>query len=162
MKALFLILIPFFRSRIQYGNPDASMEQVIEAARVAGIHEFVCNLPQGYETLIGEKGVKLSEGQRQRLSVTRALVKDPDILILDEPTSALDSLTENWLFNSLPSLVRCKTLFVISHQLSTIENPDRVLLLNDSLLIALGTHRSLWEDSEYYRLLLSSGQVSKV
>ena len=105
---------------LRYGDPEASDEEVEKAARAAGIHDFIASLPQGYQALVGERGVNLSEGQKQRLAIARALVKDPDILVLDEPTSALDSQTEASIFATLPKLVRGKTLFIIAHRLSTI------------------------------------------
>jgi len=139
-----LLLSGTILENLRYGNPDASDEQVVGAAKAADIHEFICSLSKGYDSEIGERGVNLSEGQRQRLSIARALVKDPDILILDEPTSALDSQTEGVIFNSLPSRVQGKTLFIIAHQLSTIQKSDRVLKLNESRLVAIDTHDSIW------------------
>jgi ATP-binding cassette subfamily B protein len=144
---------------LRYGNPDASKEQVIQAARVAGAHDFISSMPGGYETEIGEKGVNLSEGEKQRLSITRALVKDPDILVMDEPTSALDSRTEKSIFESLPSLVRNKTLFVVAYRLSTIKNSDRIFLLNEKRLVAVGTHDSLLETNDYYRSMVSYQKI---
>jgi ABC-type bacteriocin/lantibiotic exporter with double-glycine peptidase domain len=140
---------------ICYGNPEASEDQVVQAARVAGIHEFISMLPEGYETKLGEDGVNLSEGQKQRLSISRALIKDPDILVLDEPTSALDSKTEASIFQSLPSLVQGKTLFVVTSRLPAIVDSDRVLLLNENRLVAIGTHQSLLETNDYYRSLVA-------
>jgi ABC-type multidrug transport system fused ATPase/permease subunit len=125
------------------------------AARVAGIHEFITSLPQGYNAEVGEKGVNLSEGQKQRLSIARALVKDPDILVLDEPSSALDNLTERSIFQSLPELLQDKTLFIVAHQLSTIKESDRILVLDDGGLVANGTHGSLMEANSYYRSLFA-------
>jgi ABC-type multidrug transport system fused ATPase/permease subunit len=154
-----LLLSGTIMGNLRYGNPDASQEQVIRAARAAGIHEFICSLPKGYETEIGERGVNLSEGERQRLSIARALIKDPDILIFDEPTSALDSLTEKSIFQSLPALVRSKTLFVAAHRISTIRDSDRILLLNENRLVAMGTHCSLLETNDYYRSLVTYQQV---
>lgn len=146
-----LLLSGTIMENLFYGNPAASKEQIVRAARVVGIHEFISCLPKGYETEIGEKGVNLSEGQKQRLSIARALVKDPDILVLDEPTSALDSRTEKSIFQSLPTLVRDKTVFVVANRLSTIRDSDRILLLNDSHLVAVGTHQSFMETNDYYR-----------
>lgn len=142
-----------------YGNPDAGDEQVMQAARVAGIHEFIEALPEGYRTLIGEEGVNLSEGQKQRLALARALIKDPDILILDEPTSALDSLVEKSIFDALPSYVQNKTLFVVAHRLATVQNLNRILLINETRLVATGTHRELLETNSYYRLLVNNQQI---
>jgi len=153
-----LLLSGTIMENLRYGSPDANEERVFQAAKVAGIHDFICSLPKGYETEIGERGVNLSEGQKQRLSLARALVKDPDILILDEPTSALDSLTEKSIFQSLPTFVRDKTLFVVAHRFSTIRDSDRILLLNENRLVAMGTHRSLLETNDYYRSLVNYQQ----
>jgi ATP-binding cassette subfamily B protein len=144
---------------LYYGNSEASEEEVFLAAKVAGIHNFIDSLPEGYATKIGERGVNLSEGQKQRLALARALVKDPDILILDEPTAALDSQTENAIFQSLPSLCQDKTLFVVAHRLSTIMDSDRIFLLDQTRLIAIGTHRSLLETNDYYRSLVARQRI---
>jgi subfamily B ATP-binding cassette protein MsbA len=153
-----LLLSGTFMENLRYGNPDASEEKIFRAAKVAGIHDFICSLPEGYESEIGERGVNLSEGQKQRLSIARALIKDPDILILDEPTSALDSLTEKSIFQSLPEIVRNKTLFVVAHRFSTIRDSDRILLMNENRLVATGKHESLLETNDYYRSLVSYQQ----
>ena len=137
-----------------YGNPDAAKKQIVQAAKIAGIHDDIEKLPDGYETGIGEKGINLSEGQTQRLSIARALVKDPDILILDEPTSALDSMAEKSIFNALPSYVNDKTVLVVSHRISTLMQADRLLLLNESGVADIGTHQSLLESNDYYRAMV--------
>jgi ABC-type multidrug transport system fused ATPase/permease subunit len=154
-----LLLSGTIMENLRYGNPDASGDEVERAARVAGIHEFIENLPESYDAEIGEMGVNLSEGQKQRLALARALIKDPDILILDEPTSALDSQTEKSIFQSLPSHIKGKTLFVVAHRLSTIMDSDRIFLLDENRLIAIGTHQSLLETNDYYRSLVAHQQV---
>ena len=154
-----LLLTGTIGENLRYGNPGASEEQVVRAAQVAGIHDFIASLPQGYESPVGERGVNLSEGQKQRLALARALIKDPDILVLDEPTSALDSNVERSIFAALPALVQGKTLFIVAHRLSTIQDADRILLLNQKRLVAVGTHRELLERSDYYRSLVANQQV---
>ena len=155
-----LLLSGTIRENLRYGNPEASVEQVERACRAAGIHEFIASLPGGYVASVGERGVNLSEGQRQRLSLARALVKDPSVLVLDEPTSALDSVVERSIFDSLPSVVRGKTLIVVAHRLSTIQDSDCILLLNENRLVATGTHASLLASSELYRDLVAHQQIA--
>jgi ABC-type bacteriocin/lantibiotic exporter with double-glycine peptidase domain len=154
-----LLLSGSIMENLRYGNPEAREEEVSRAVKVAGIHDFIASLPEGYETEIGEEGVRLSEGQKQRLALARAIVKEPDILVLDEPTSALDSLTEKTIFLSLPSVIENKTLFVVAHRLSTIMNADRIFLLDQNRLIAIGTHESLLQSNDYYRSIVSHQQV---
>ena len=150
-----LLLRGTIRENLCYGNPSAGMEEVIQAAKAACIHEFITCLPQGYETEIGEKGVNLSEGQKQRLSIARAIIRNPDIIVLDEPSSNLDTVTERSIFDSLPVLVKDKTLIIVAHRLSTIRDVDHILLLNKSRLIAVGSHESLMETSDFYQSLFS-------
>lgn len=155
-----LLLSGNLLENLRYGNPDASLAQVEHACRTAGIHDFVLRLPQGYDTQVGEQGVNLSEGQKQRLSLARALIKEPDILILDEPTSALDSRVERSIFEALPSVVRDRTLFVVAHRLSTIQESDQVLVLNENRLVATGTHATLRETNNFYRELVGSQSIT--
>lgn len=151
-----LLLAGTVLENLRYGEPEASRETVVQAARAAGIHDFIAGLPLGYDSLVGERGVNLSEGQKQRLSLARALIKNPDILILDEPTAALDSLTEHWIFEALPQLIRGKTLFLVAHRLATVQNADRIMLLNERRLIDFGSHHELLGRSEYYRTLVET------
>ena len=141
---------------LRYGAPDADRDNIIQAARIAAIHDDIEELPHQYETIIGAKGLNLSEGQKQRLSLARALVKDPDILILDEPTSALDSATEKSIFEALPARVDGKTVLVASHRLSTIMQADRILVLTESGIAEIGTHQSLLASSDYYRSMVEN------
>jgi len=138
-----------------YGNGVVDKEKVLRAARSACIHEFINNLKKGYDTEVGENGIKLSQGQRQRLSIARALIKDPDILVLDEPTSAIDGQAEKSIIQSFPTLLKNKTLFLVGNRSSTIKDSDRILLLNESRLVDMGVHESLLETSEYYRSLVA-------
>ena len=155
-----VLLSGTLRENLSYGNPTATQEQIEEAARAAGIHEFIVSLPEGYDSTVGERGVNLSEGQKQRLSIARALINDPDILVLDEPTSALDSLTEKSVFEALPAIAKDKTLFVVAHRFSTVRDSDQILLLNEKRLVAIGTHRSLLETSDYYRTWVAYQQAN--
>ena len=154
-----LLLSGTINENLRYGNPNASRDDVIHAAKTAGIHDFIINLPQGYDSLVGEQGANLSEGQKQRLSIARVLIKNPDILILDEPTSSLDSIIEKSIFDTLPALVHGKTMFVVAHRLATVQNADRILLLNEQRLVAMGTHQELLESNEYYRSLVANQQI---
>ena len=144
---------------LRYGNPEASEAEVRRAAKAAGIHRFIEDLPQGYQTRIGEKGVNLSEGQKQRLSIARVLIKDPDILILDEPTASLDTGAEQSLFERLPEFIRQKTLFIATHRLSTIRACDRIFVLNENQLVASGFHQDLIESNAYYRQIVLHSQT---
>jgi ABC-type multidrug transport system fused ATPase/permease subunit len=141
---------------LRYGDPEASTIQIEKAARAAGIHDFISTLPEDYQALVGERGVNFSEGQKQRLAIARALVKNPDIIVLDEPTSALDSQTEESIFAALPELVRGKTLFIIAHRLSTIRQADRILCFDDKGLVGAGSHEELENKCQYYQSMLRS------
>ena len=131
------------RDNILYGRLDATEEEVILAAKRANIHDYILSLPDGYDTVIGERGVKLSGGQRQRLSIARVFLKDPPILILDEATSALDNSTEILIQGALDELCRGRTTIVVAHRLSTIKNADRIAVIADGHIVEEGTHAAL-------------------
>ena len=131
------------RENIKYGSHDASDLQIMQAAKNADMHEFILNLPQGYDTKIGEEGIKLSVGQKQRMSIARATLTNPKILILDDATSALDSKTEANVQAALERLMKGRTSFVIAHRLSTIMNADRIIVVDDGRIVDIGTHDEL-------------------
>lgn len=155
-----LLLSGTFNENLRYGNASASQEAVENAARTAGIHDFIISLPEGYDSRIDERAVNLSEGQKQRLSIARALVKDPDVFILDEPTAALDSIIERSIFDAIPPYVKDKTLFIIAHHLVTIQDADRILLLDDQGVLSIGTHQTLLAENAYYRQLCAQQQLN--
>ena len=131
------------RENIAYGRPDASMEEIIEAAKKANIHEFIMGLPDGYETFVGERGTRLSGGQKQRISIARVFLKNPSILILDEATSALDNESEKFIQQSLEELAKDRTTITIAHRLSTIRNADEILVVAENGIAERGTHDEL-------------------
>lgn len=138
---------------ILYGNPEASEQEVIEASRRANIHDFIISLPDGYNTYIGEKGLKLSGGQKQRLSIARVFLKNPKILILDEATSALDNTTEMIIQKSLEELTIGRTTLIVAHRLSTIKNADEIVVLTPEGIAEKGTHRELIKNDGIYASL---------
>lgn len=140
---------------IRYGRPGATREEVMEAAKSANAHEFIMALPDGYDTDIGQRGVKLSGGQKQRLSIARVFLKNPPILIFDEATSALDNESEKVVQESLEKLAKNRTTFVIAHRLSTIRNAEKILVLTDSGIEEEGSHRELLEKDGIYAKLYS-------
>ena len=141
------------RNNIAYGDPEAPLEKVVASARIANAHEFIMELPQGYETVIGERGVKLSGGQKQRIAIARAILKDPEILIFDEATSSLDSESELLVQEALDRLMKDHTTFVIAHRLSTIRRADRIIVIDQGRIVEVGKHEELMERSGLYRKL---------
>jgi ATP-binding cassette subfamily B protein len=146
---------------IRYGRFDAEREQVVEAAKAAEAHEFIDSLPKGYDTRIGERGVKLSGGQQQRLSIARTMLQDPEILVLDEATSAVDTETEMLIQRSLDSLSEDRTTFVIAHRLSTVRDADAILVLEDGQIVERGDHHELIEADGLYAKLwgVQAGEI---
>jgi subfamily B ATP-binding cassette protein MsbA len=136
------------RENVRYGRLDATDDEVVDAAKAANAHEAIESLPQGYDTPLGEKGVDLSQGEKQRLAIARALLADPRILILDEATSSLDSKTESLVQEALERLLRGRTSFVIAHRLSTVVKADRIVVLEDGRITAIGRHAELLKDAD--------------
>lgn len=138
------------KENIAYGKPGASMKEIEEAARKANIHDFIMELPDGYDTFVGERGTRLSGGQKQRISIARVFLKNPSILILDEATSALDNESERWIQKSLEELAKNRTTITIAHRLSTIRNADEILVVADNGIAERGTHEELLQKGGIY------------
>jgi ATP-binding cassette subfamily B protein len=138
---------------IRYGRPDASDEEVYEAAKLAHIHEFVMTLPNGYQTMVGERGLKLSGGEKQRVSIARTILKGPPILILDEATSALDSRTEQDIQKALKQVSRNRTTIVIAHRLSTVVEADEIIVLEGGRIAERGKHEALLKKNGLYNAM---------
>lgn len=141
------------RENIAYGRLEATSEEIEQAAQASNAHEFIMSFPDGYETVVGERGVKLSGGQRQRIAIARALLKNPRILILDEATSSLDSESEGLVQDALETLMEGRTTFVIAHRLSTVRRADRILVLNEGRIVESGSHQELIEQNGLYQKL---------
>ena len=150
------------RDNIRYAMPHATDEQVIAAARIANAHDFILNLPEGYNTMVGEKGYSLSGGERQRIAIARAVIHDPRILILDEATAALDTETEKLIQDSLNKLTEGRTVFAIAHRLSTLRNADKLLVLDKGHVAEFGTHAELLENKGiYYKLVMAQRKMAQ-
>jgi len=144
------------KDNILYGNPEADDDEVIEAAKNANIHDFIMSLPEGYETYVGERGVKLSGGQKQRISIARVFLKNPPILILDEATSALDNTSELIIQKSLEKLSKGRTSIIVAHRLSTVKNADEIVVLTNKGIVEKGAHKELINSGEIYARLYNS------
>ncbi len=138
------------RYNIRYGKPDATDQEVESAARLASIHDFIMTLPQGYETRVGERGLKLSGGEKQRVAIARTVLKNPSVLVLDEATSALDIKTERDIQSALINVSRNRTTLVIAHRLSTIVTADEILVINEGQIVERGSHQDLLDASGSY------------
>ena len=150
------------RENIAFGRPDASDDEIVQAAKLAQAHEFIEALPEGYDTVVGERGITLSGGQRQRLAIARALVVDPRILILDDATASVDATTESRIRDGLREAMRGRTTIIIAHRLSTIALADEIVVLEDGQVAARGTHDELAEASLVYREIYEHGLLERV
>jgi len=135
---------------IAYGKPEASRAEIMEAAKVANAHEFIDKMPEGYDTMLGERGVTLSGGQRQRIAIARAVIRDTPILVLDEPTAGLDAASEEAVIEALDRLMKNRTTVLIAHHLGTIRHADIIFVLNDSELVEQGSHEELLAQGGVY------------
>jgi ATP-binding cassette subfamily B protein len=138
---------------IRFGKPDATEQEVMAAAKSAHAHEFIQQLPQGYQSFLGEQGVKLSGGQKQRLAIARAILRDPKILLLDEATSALDAQSEHLVQQALDVLMKDRTTFIIAHRFATVAHVDAIAVFDQGELVDMGTHQQLMVSSELYSRL---------
>ena len=148
---------------IAYGKPSASFEEIMEAAKAANAHSFILAKPDGYDTMVGERGAKLSGGERQRVSIARAILHDPRILILDEATSAVDVETEKQIQEAIGRLIKGRTTFAIAHRLSTLRNADRLIVLDGGKISEMGTHAELMEKKgDFFKLVETQSQVTQI
>jgi ATP-binding cassette subfamily B protein len=152
------------RENIRYGRELATDQEIEDAARQAEAHDFICQLPEGYDTVVGERGQKLSGGQRQRVSLARAILRNPAILVLDEATSAVDNETEAAIQRSLAHVTKGRTSLVIAHRLSTVRDADRIWVLEDGRVTESGKHDDLLKNNGLYAALwrVQTGEVSSL
>jgi len=149
LQETLLFCAPIWQN-IAYGKPEATRQEIIRAAQLSNAHEFIEKMPDGYDTLVGERGVTLSGGQRQRIAIARAVIRDTPILILDEPTSGLDAASEELVFEALGRLMKDKTCIVIAHRLATVQAADVIFVLKDTSIVEQGTHQELLEAGGLY------------
>jgi ATP-binding cassette subfamily B protein IrtB len=142
-------------NNIRFGKPDASFDEVVAAAKKACCHDFIAQLPEGYDTVIGEGGSTLSGGEKQRLSIARAMLKNAPIVILDEATASVDPENEHFVQSAISALTHGKTIIVIAHRLATIENADQILVLDEGRIVQKGTHEQLTKEDGVYRRFVS-------
>ncbi|NLG82034.1 MAG: ATP-binding cassette domain-containing protein, partial [Bacilli bacterium] len=147
---------------IVYARPNATLEEVIKAAKIANAHDFIMKLPDAYDTRIGEKGVRLSGGEKQRIAIARAILNEPKILILDEATASVDTETEYIIQEALGRLIKNRTTFAIAHRLSTLRNATKLLVLEKGEVIEYGTHDELLKQrGKYYELVMAQKELTK-
>ena len=144
------------RDNIKYGRPDATEEEVLTASKAAQAHEFITGFPEGYDTMVGQRGVNLSGGQKQRIAIARALLVKPRILILDDSTSAVDVETETKIEEALEELMADTTSFIIAQRISTVLNADKILVLDEGKIVAEGNHTQLMDTSPIYKEIYDS------
>lgn len=150
-------------NNLRFANPEATMEDIIKAAKAANAHDFICKTPDGYNTYVGEKGFTLSGGERQRIAIARAILNNPKLLILDEATSALDTESEYLIQQALDRLTEGRTTFAIAHRLSTLRNADRLVVIDGHGIAEIGTHNELLEKKGiYYGLVTAQLEMAKV
>ena len=148
---------------IGYGKPEASRKEIIAAAKAANAHDFIMKFPDGYDTVVGERGARVSGGERQRISIARAILKNPQILILDEATSSVDTETESKIQDALGRLIQGRTVFAIAHRLSTLKHADRLVVLKEGKIDELGTHEELIaKGGTYAGLCEKQTELSKI
>ena len=152
LQETLLFRAPIWQN-IAYGKPAATLEEIIEAAKLANAHDFIEQLPNGYDTMVGERGVTISGGQRQRIGIARAVIRNAPILILDEPTSGVDAVSEAIVFDALHRLMKGRTCIVITHRLATIRKADVIFVLKDGAIVERGTHEQLLALDGLYRHL---------
>ena len=148
------------RENIAYGKPDATMDEIIDAAKRAEIHNEIMEMPNGYDSYIGERGVMLSGGQKQRIGIARVFLKNPPILILDEATSALDSMTEIRIQSAFDELAKGRTSIIIAHRLSTIRNADMIAVIDDNRVQEIGNHSELMKKGGQYAHLVEAQTIA--